>query len=150
MTEWILWILFISCQERGKNKTLELTKSLWCNRLMGNMIINVDETVASMNLLICVISFPQHVRITILLCTTPLCEFCFFSDLLKHNWQTISCIYLKCMTWAAPVAQQFSACLQPRVWSWSPGIESRVRLPACSLCLPLPLSLCVCLLWINK
>ena len=50
------------------------------------------------------------------------------------------------------VAQRFSTCLRPREWSWSPGIEFRVRLPAWSLLLPLPVSLplCVCLLWINK
>ena len=39
------------------------------------------------------------------------------------------------------VAQRFSACLWPRVWSWSPGIESSIRLPAWSLLLPLPVSL---------
>ena len=54
------------------------------------------------------------------------------------------------------VAQQFSACLWPRVWSWSPGIESHIGLPAWSLLLPLPvpillsLSLSLCLSWINK
>ena len=58
------------------------------------------------------------------------------------------------------VAQQFSACLRPRVWSWRPGIKSHIRLPAWNLLLPLPvslplslflsLSLCVCLSWINK
>ena len=48
-------------------------------------------------------------------------------------------------TW---VAQRLSICLQPRAWSWSPGIESHVGLPAWSLLFPLPLS--VCLSWINK
>ena len=42
------------------------------------------------------------------------------------------------------VAQRFRACLQPRVWSWGPGIESHVGLPAWSLLLPLPVSLSVC------
>ena len=51
-------------------------------------------------------------------------------------------------TW---VAQQFNACLGPRVWSWNPGIESRIWLPAWSLLLPLPISLplSLCLSWIN-
>ena len=50
------------------------------------------------------------------------------------------------------VAQQFSACLQPRTWSWSPGIESHTGLPAWRLLLPLPMSLphSLCLSWINK
>ena len=41
----------------------------------------------------------------------------------------------------ALVAQQLSACLWPRPWSWSPGIEAHIELPAWSL--PI-LSLCVC------
>ena len=43
------------------------------------------------------------------------------------------------------VAQWFSASLQPRAWSWSPGIESHIRLLAGSLLLSmsLPMSLCV-------
>ena len=52
--------------------------------------------------------------------------------------------------WGRLVAQRSSICLRPRAWSWSPGIESHVRLPAWSLLLPLPVSLplclCVCLL----
>ena len=50
------------------------------------------------------------------------------------------------------VAQWFSACLWPRVWSWSPGIESHIRLPAWGLLLLLPVSLplSLCLSWINK
>ena len=45
-----------------------------------------------------------------------------------------------------------SICLQLRAWSWGPGIKSRIRLPAGSLLLPLPMSLplSVCLSWINK
>ena len=39
------------------------------------------------------------------------------------------------------VAQRFSACFRLRVQSWSPRIESRVRVPAWSLLLPLPVSL---------
>ena len=39
------------------------------------------------------------------------------------------------------VAQRFSSCLWPRARSWSPGIESNVRLPAWSLLLFLPVSL---------
>ena len=39
------------------------------------------------------------------------------------------------------VAQRFSACLWPRERSWSPGIESHIRLPAWSLLLPPPVSL---------
>ena len=39
------------------------------------------------------------------------------------------------------VAQWFSACLWPRVRSWSPWIESHIELPAWSLLLPLPVSL---------
>ena len=54
------------------------------------------------------------------------------------------------------VAEQFSICLWPRAWSWSPGIESHIRLPAWILLLPPPvsaylsLSLSVSLSWINK
>ena len=44
---------------------------------------------------------------------------------------------------AAPVAQQFSACLWSRAGSWTHGIKSHVGPPAWSLLLPLPLSLCV-------
>ena len=43
--------------------------------------------------------------------------------------------------WDPWVAQWFGACLWPRVRSWSPGIESRVRLLAWSLLLPPPVSL---------
>ena len=47
------------------------------------------------------------------------------------------------------VAQRFDPCLWSRARSWSPGIESRVGLPAWSLLLPppvsLPLSLSLCL-----
>ena len=39
------------------------------------------------------------------------------------------------------VAQRFSACLWPRARSWSPGIESHIRLLAWSLLLPPPVSL---------
>ena len=39
------------------------------------------------------------------------------------------------------VAQQFGACLHPRVGSWSPRIESHIRLSAWSLLCPLPVSL---------
>ena len=39
------------------------------------------------------------------------------------------------------LAQWFSACLQPRVPSWSPGVGSHVGLPTWSLLLPLPVSL---------
>ena len=38
------------------------------------------------------------------------------------------------------VAQWFNACLWPGALSWSPGIESRIGLPAWSLLLPLPVS----------
>ena len=46
------------------------------------------------------------------------------------------------------VAQRFSVCFWPRARSWSPGIESHVRLPAWAcfsllLCLCLSLSLCL-------
>ena len=51
------------------------------------------------------------------------------------------------------VAQWLSVCLWPRVWSWSPRIESHIGLPTWSLPLSLPtgslqgacLSLCLCL-----
>ena len=39
------------------------------------------------------------------------------------------------------VAWWFGACLWPRAWSWSPGIESHIGLPGWSLLLPLPVSL---------
>ena len=50
------------------------------------------------------------------------------------------------------VAQQLSVCLSLRVWSWSPRMESHIRIPAWSLLLPLPMSLpfSLCLSWINK
>ena len=45
------------------------------------------------------------------------------------------------------VAQRFGACLWPRVRSWNPGIESRIRLPgepaSPSACVSASLSLCV-------
>ena len=43
------------------------------------------------------------------------------------------------------MAQRFGACLWPGARSWSPGIESRVGLPAWSLLLPLLLPLPVSL-----
>ena len=39
------------------------------------------------------------------------------------------------------VAYRFGACLWSRAWSWSPGVESQIRLLAWSLLLPLPASL---------
>ena len=46
--------------------------------------------------------------------------------------------YLKFLNCRDPwVAPRFGACLWPRVRSWSPGIESHVRLPAWNLLLPL-------------
>ena len=41
----------------------------------------------------------------------------------------------------ACVAQELSVCLWLRAWSWRPGMESHVGLPAWSLRLPLPVSL---------
>ena len=52
--------------------------------------------------------------------------------------QILQRTYLRIVSWDPWVAQQFSACLWPRARSWSPGIESRVGLPAWSLLLPLP------------
>ena len=51
------------------------------------------------------------------------------------------------------VAQQFGTCLWPRAQFWSPGIESRIGLPAWGLlllCLCLCLSLSVCVSLMNK
>ena len=51
----------------------------------------------------------------------------------------------KCSSLGDPwVAQWFGACLWPRARSWSPGIRSRVGLPAWGLLLPLPVSLLLC------
>ena len=54
--------------------------------------------------------------------------------------------------WDAWVAQRSSICLQPRAWSWRPGIKSHIGFPVWSLLLPLPVSLLLslCLSWINK
>ena len=59
-------------------------------------------------------------------------------------------VLLNVRIWAAWVAQQFRACLQPRVWSWGPGIESRIGLPAWSLLLPLPVFLPLTVSLMNK
>ena len=52
------------------------------------------------------------------------------------------------------VAQQLSACLRPKAWSWSPRNKSHVWLPEWNLLLPLPVSLpqslCVSHEWINE
>ena len=50
------------------------------------------------------------------------------------------------------MAQCLSVCLWFRVWSWGPGIKFRIRVPAGSLLLPLPVSLplSVCFSWVNK
>ena len=54
-------------------------------------------------------------------------------------------------SWDAWVAQWLGVCLWLRAWSWSPRIESHIRLPVKSLLLPLPVSLLsLCLSWINK
>ena len=75
--------------------------------------------------------------------------YCVSSRICLNFWASISL-----SIWDAWVAQQLSACLQLRSWSWSPGIESHIDLPAWSLLLPLPvslpLSLSLCLSWINK
>ena len=53
--------------------------------------------------------------------------------------------------WGAWVTQWLSVCLRLRLWSWGPGIESHIRLPAGSLLLlPMSLSLSMWLSWINK
>ena len=54
--------------------------------------------------------------------------------------------------WDTWVAQQLGVCLQLRVWSRGPGIESPIWLPVESLLLPLPVSLppSLCVSWINK
>lgn len=99
MTEWNGSVnACISCQERRKNKTsLELTKSSWLNRLIGNIITNVKESMTGMNLYIFVTSFPHSVRMTILyMHYTPLWAlFVSLTALLKYNWQTIIHIFLK-------------------------------------------------------
>ena len=41
-------------------------------------------------------------------------------------------------------AQRFSVYLWLRAWSWGPGIESHIGLPAESLLLPLPMCLPLC------
>ena len=55
----------------------------------------------------------------------------------------------KMWSWAAWVAQRFSATFSPGPDPGDPG-ESHVRLPAWSLLLPLPLSLSLCLSLMNK
>ena len=47
-----------------------------------------------------------------------------FSRLLTHSPSQI------CLPGDPWVAQRFSACLWPRVWSWRPGIKSHIRLHA--------------------
>ena len=54
--------------------------------------------------------------------------------------------WFKNIGWGYPwVAQWFSACLWSRAWSWSPGIESHVRLPVHGACFSLCLCLCLSL-----
>ena len=48
------------------------------------------------------------------------------------------------------VAQWLSECLWLRSWSWCTRMEFCIRLPTGSLLLPLPMSLSLCLSWINK
>ena len=62
----------------------------------------------------------------------------FIQNPLNYVIMVLECFLLKGDPW---VAQQFSACLSPRTYSWSSGIESRIRLPEWSLLLPLPVSL---------
>ena len=54
--------------------------------------------------------------------------------------------------WGTWVAQWLSVSFQPRAWSWGPGFESCIRLPAWSLLLSLPVSLPFFLWvsWTNK
>ena len=72
---------------------------------------------------------------------------------ITHPWASVL-YHLKTAISGSPwVAQWFSACLPPRAWSWGPGIESHLGLPAWSLLLPLPVSLPLLLSvfqWINK
>ena len=60
--------------------------------------------------------------------------------------------FLNMELWDTWKVQQLSTCLWPRAWSWSPGIQSHIGVPAWSLFLPLPVSLplSLCLSWINK
>ena len=63
--------------------------------------------------------------------------------------------FIKREEWGDPwVAKWFSTCVQPRAWSWSPGIESHIRFPAWSLlhclCLCLCLSASLSLSLMNK
>ena len=74
----------------------------------------------------------------------------------ERHWEgTVKC-HKKEYAWDPWVAQQFSACLWPRVRSWRPGIESHIGLlmhGACfslCLCLCLSFSLSVCVTIINK
>ena len=66
-------------------------------------------------------------------------------SVLKNTWMFSK----KNWYWDAWVAQWLSICLQLRVWSQGPGIESHIMLPAWSL-LPLPMSLPLFVSFMNK
>ena len=63
------------------------------------------------------------------------------SSLLQNLLLALCASYLKWYHRDAWVAQRLSICLWLRAWSWGPGIESHIGLPAWSLLLPLPVSL---------
>ena len=109
----------------------------------------ISEVVVSFTLL--VVSFTIN---------RQFCQF-FFSEIeaecleLPYYGLTMETFYCNFWTWGQAwnfsekeqplgdpwVAQQFSACLWHRAWSWSPGIESHIGFPAWSLLL----LLCLCL-----
>lgn len=96
--KWFYAFLHFLSGERKNKTSLELTKSLWCNRLMGNVVTNVQESVTSMNLPVCVMSFPQNVRVKILyMHYTPLWVlFVSLTALVKYNWQNKLYIFKMC------------------------------------------------------
>ena len=57
---------------------------------------------------------------------------------------------IKSQSWGTWVAQRLSVCLQLRLWSRGPGIKFHIRLPTESLLLPLPMSLPLCVSFMNK
>ena len=93
----------------------------------------------------------QNVHLSLKRIFTTACQLC-----VRKPMNPSDLLYLKQFIWETLNGSAVWRRLQPGAWSWRPGIESHVRLPAWSLLfpllvsLPLFLSLFVCLSWINK
>lgn len=94
----VLWNLAFLIKRGKKWNIIRVIKSLWL-RIMLSIIVNVKEHVASINLQVYIILFPQNLSIRFCICTTLPCESCLLTALFKYNWHTINFIYLKYIIW---------------------------------------------------